>query len=162
MSEANSVLSKRPLYETEAQRAKEREVLKEVAFQFDSEVKQTDIPELYDGIMVKGGIDWAYVEVRSRDVRYQERIEREGYMFSTIKWDRLQELARTDKPILLVVNFGEESYGLWIDADVQYPTRFAGRYIERETVRTEFERKKDKEVCYFIPWEEFTPLWNMT
>ncbi len=83
-------------------------------------------------------------------------------MFSTIKWDRLQELSRRDKPVLLVVNFGEESYGLWIDTDVQYPTRFAGRYIERETVRTEFERKKDKEVCYFIPWEEFTPLWNMT
>jgi len=163
MNEVNSASSKhRPFYETEANRAQEREAIEQVEFQFDSEITQTGKGNLVDGIMKKGGIVWAYLELKCRKVEYQSQIEDEGYMISVIKWDRLRSVVRGDKPVLLVVTFGDEAYGLWIDPKQKYPTRMAGRYQERQgRTRTEYEKMRDKEVCYFIPWKEFLPLWNM-
>tara|TARA_Y100000310_G_scaffold323954_1_gene385141 strand:- start:9892 stop:10401 length:510 start_codon:yes stop_codon:yes gene_type:complete len=168
MNEANLLsYNRRPLYETESDRASEREAIAQVEFQFDSEIGQTKPKTLVDAVMKKGGIEWAYVELKCRDNRYQAQVEVEGYMISMIKWDRLKNVTKTDKPILLVVTFGpskrpDEAYGLWIDHKAQYPTRMAGRLIERENrTRNDYEKMRDKEVCYFIPWKEFTPLWNM-
>tara|TARA_R110001583_G_scaffold24946_3_gene90733 strand:+ start:212 stop:721 length:510 start_codon:yes stop_codon:yes gene_type:complete len=168
MNEANLIsFKRRPLYETESDRANEREAIAQIEFQFGSEIEQTQKTTLVDAVMSKGGIDWAYVELKCRDSRHQAVAEVGGYMISMIKWDRLQSLAKNEKPVLLVVTFGpskrpDEAYGLWIDHTIKYPTGSGGRFAEREgRGRTKAEKELDKEKCYFIPWKEFTPLWNM-
>ena len=162
MNEANSIsFKRRPLYETESDRANEREAIAQIEFQFGSEIEQTQQTTLVDAVMSKGGIDWAYVELKCRDSRHQAVAEVGGYMISMIKWDRLQGVAKNDKPVLLVVTFGpsrrpDEAYGLWVDHATEYPTGSGGRLAEREgRGRTELEKELEKEKCYFIPWEEF-------
>ena len=137
----------RPLYETDADRSRERSVVdylteKHPAYTY----KKTPDLHCADWLMFRNGERYGLVEIKTRTNEYRRY---PTYMLSARKWlSMLSESKKYDVRPYLIVKFTDGHYVTMLKEE--YPVQVGGR-TDRNDLR-------DKEKCIFIPIEEFKPI----
>lgn len=137
----------RPIYETEADKAKERTVQQHITAKIDCLFQEAPVHDNLDGYLYHpDGNLGAVVEIK---VRTNRSTTYDTYMLSAYKWRNGLHKAKTlEVPFLLVVKFADGVYYTVVKDD--YPVSQGGRYDRND--------RMDVENCVFIPMDSFKPL----
>lgn len=137
----------RPIYETEADKAKERVVQQHLTAKIDCLFQEAPARDNVDGYMYyPDGSLGAVVEIK---VRTNRSTTYDTYMLSAYKWRNGLHLSRTlEVPFLLVVKFVDGIFYTVVKDD--YHVSQGGRYDRSD--------RMDVENCVFIPMSKFRPI----
>ena len=137
----------RPLYETEADRIRERAVQAHLTSKIDCVWEDAPVHDNIDGYLYHPNGDLAaVVEIK---IRSNRSTTYDTYMLSAYKWRNGLYRAKTlGVQFMLVVKFADGVYYTIMEED--YPTGLGGRYDRND--------RFDEEQCIYIPMEKFKPL----
>lgn len=137
----------RPLYETEADRIRERAVQEHLTSKIDCVWEDAPVRDNVDGYLYHPNGDLAaVVEIK---IRSNRSTTYDTYMLSAYKWRNGLHRAKTlGVQFMLVVKFADGVYYTIMEED--YPMGLGGRYDRND--------RFDEEQCIYIPMEKFKPL----
>lgn len=148
------MLSPRPIYETDADREREDEVLRALLYMKD-EYYYTKAEKLscYDFRMY-GSDDQNLIALGEIKIRGNHSFKYPDYMISKAKvLECLAEAEALGVDFGLFVRFTDGLFCTKVKPDCPYPTKMAGRYDRQDA--------KDREPCIFIPRTDFKLLCRM-
>ena len=137
----------RPVYETEADRERERAVQQYIIGKVDCLWEEAPPRDCIDGYLRHPSGDLAaVVEIK---IRTNRSTTYDTYMLSAYKWRNGLYRAKTmNVPFMLVVKFIDGVY--YTVVEDKYPTSLGGRYDRAD--------RFDAEECAYIPMDKFRPL----
>lgn len=135
------------LYETDANRKSEADVLSTISAKYNCEVEKCSHLSPVDAFLLNGdGSHGAVVEVK---VRRNEHTRYPTYMLSYTKYKSIVAISEAENiPPLLIVRF----------TDGLYATKLTGNYDIKEGGRRDRNNPNDIETCVFIPMQEFIAI----